>query len=277
MQYFFSSFCPPSMHPTDKAEEPQRRRTQSRLPHVIPHWPPESSFQQVSRVHRSKSLQDQSLHYDRFFSVFCGFITVLVLMVTLQFKEKCRRIAIPTRRFKGHSTEMQNGEIDDLVFTCTNCGNFNQALLKACIADCSRRHQAQHRNDGHKDNCIPKIQPENVMNLASLTTLAGLEDNPPFHLRCPITSDLFEDPVVAVDGETYERNAIEKWINEKKRNRTGVLSPMGFGRLSTFQLFPNRALYRLAMEWANAHHEARAAKYAIEPMFRNTGPSFPTF
>jgi len=37
---------------------------------------------------------------------------------------------------------------------------------------------------------------------------------------CPITHDLLREPVVANDGHTYEKSAIEKWL------RTKNLSPM---------------------------------------------------
>ena len=33
------------------------------------------------------------------------------------------------------------------------------------------------------------------------------------HFCCPITQDIFVDPVVASDGNTYERHALENWIN----------------------------------------------------------------
>lgn len=39
---------------------------------------------------------------------------------------------------------------------------------------------------------------------------AGLED-----LVCPITLELFRDPVTAADGHVYEREVITRWILEK--------------------------------------------------------------
>ena len=33
-------------------------------------------------------------------------------------------------------------------------------------------------------------------------------------LLCPITLEIFRDPVVASDGHTYERKAIEEWIQK---------------------------------------------------------------
>lgn len=34
------------------------------------------------------------------------------------------------------------------------------------------------------------------------------------HLICPIALELFMDPVIAEDGNTYERNAITQWIHQ---------------------------------------------------------------
>jgi len=41
-------------------------------------------------------------------------------------------------------------------------------------------------------------------------------------LKCPITHGLMVDPVIAEDGHTYERTAIEKWL---KRNTNSPLNP----------------------------------------------------
>ena len=34
------------------------------------------------------------------------------------------------------------------------------------------------------------------------------------HFKCPITQEVFVDPVIAPDGHTYERHAIKKWIKK---------------------------------------------------------------
>jgi hypothetical protein len=36
----------------------------------------------------------------------------------------------------------------------------------------------------------------------------------PEELSCPICLKLMTDPVVAEDGQTYQRQAIEEWINK---------------------------------------------------------------
>ena len=54
--------------------------------------------------------------------------------------------------------------------------------------------------------------------------------------HCPITIQPFEDPVVAADGHTYERSAVERWFAEG--NRT---SPLTGARLESVVLIPNHA------------------------------------
>ena len=34
----------------------------------------------------------------------------------------------------------------------------------------------------------------------------------PSSLHCPITHEVFQDPVIAADGHTYERQAITQWL-----------------------------------------------------------------
>ena len=55
-------------------------------------------------------------------------------------------------------------------------------------------------------------------------------------VTCPITMEAIGDPVVAADGHTYEREAIEMWL---KKNLT---SPMTGARLTSFLLYPNHIL-----------------------------------
>lgn len=59
---------------------------------------------------------------------------------------------------------------------------------------------------------------------------------------CPITHELMKDPVQASDGHTYERSAIEKWLEIRTtspKNGT-ILQPI---------LTPNHLVRRLILEW----------------------------
>lgn len=53
-------------------------------------------------------------------------------------------------------------------------------------------------------------------------------------LVCPITAELFEDPVLLVeDGHTYERSAVTAWLEKHDT------SPMSGAALATKTLAPN--------------------------------------
>ena len=58
-------------------------------------------------------------------------------------------------------------------------------------------------------------------------------------LLCPITLELFRDPVLAQDGHIYEREAIENWI------RTKGTSPLTRQELSLEHLYPNDIVKKL--------------------------------
>lgn len=61
-------------------------------------------------------------------------------------------------------------------------------------------------------------------------------DTVPNEFVCPITTEIIMDPVVAVDGHTYEREAIEKWFQGRDT------SPKTNEKLPSKILIPNRAI-----------------------------------
>ncbi|ORY38376.1 hypothetical protein BCR33DRAFT_720742 [Rhizoclosmatium globosum] len=62
-------------------------------------------------------------------------------------------------------------------------------------------------------------------------------------LRCPISLELFTDPVIAQDGYTYERAAIKSWWARRRRiNAEGqIKSPMTGQVLCSATVIPNLA------------------------------------
>jgi hypothetical protein len=61
-------------------------------------------------------------------------------------------------------------------------------------------------------------------------------------LCCPITHEVFKDPVVAADGITYERSAITGWLT------THDTSPMTNTPLPNCELHPNNLVRTLIEE-----------------------------
>ncbi|XP_029461416.1 WD repeat, SAM and U-box domain-containing protein 1 isoform X5 [Rhinatrema bivittatum] len=70
----------------------------------------------------------------------------------------------------------------------------------------------------------------------------------PDEFLCPITRELMRDPVIASDGYSYERTAIENWISTKKRS-----SPMTNLPLQSLVLTPNRTLKMALDRWFETH------------------------
>ncbi|CAF1464229.1 unnamed protein product [Adineta steineri] len=65
-------------------------------------------------------------------------------------------------------------------------------------------------------------------------------------LLCPITLELFKDPVLAQDGHTYERKAIVEWIERNGR------SPLTNQLLSLEHLYPNYAIKKAIDNFENS-------------------------
>ena len=75
----------------------------------------------------------------------------------------------------------------------------------------------------------------------------------PDAFKCPITQERFFDPVVAADGHTYERIAIERWLSGRHycslKGARLWLSPLTGLPLLTRELRPNYALRKAIDEF----------------------------
>ncbi|XP_078142077.1 WD repeat, SAM and U-box domain-containing protein 1 isoform X2 [Centroberyx gerrardi] len=69
----------------------------------------------------------------------------------------------------------------------------------------------------------------------------------PDEFLCPITRELMKDPVIAADGYSYEREAIESWIRTKNKS-----SPMTNLPLPTTLITPNRSLKMAIARWKSS-------------------------
>lgn len=65
----------------------------------------------------------------------------------------------------------------------------------------------------------------------------------PSHYFCPILHEVMDDPHVAADGFTYERRAIEAWLERYD------VSPVTKQRMTHFNLTPNMTLITAIQEW----------------------------
>ncbi|XP_062957090.1 WD repeat, SAM and U-box domain-containing protein 1 isoform X2 [Cynocephalus volans] len=82
------------------------------------------------------------------------------------------------------------------------------------------------------------------------TEVKSLSSGIPDEFICPITRELMKDPVIASDGYSYEKEAMENWISKKKRT-----SPMTNLVLSSVVLTPNRTLKMAINRWLETHQK----------------------
>ncbi|XP_057776233.1 U-box domain-containing protein 43 [Salvia miltiorrhiza] len=72
---------------------------------------------------------------------------------------------------------------------------------------------------------------------------------------CPLTKQVMRDPVSLEDGQTYEREAIEKWLRECRESGRRPVCPLTLRELRSTELSPSIALRHTIKEW-NARNEA---------------------
>ena len=65
-------------------------------------------------------------------------------------------------------------------------------------------------------------------------------------LKCPITCEVFRDPLIGPDGHTYERDAIVEWLH---KNGT---SPMTREPMTIESLRPNQTIKQLIDEFRSS-------------------------
>jgi len=72
-----------------------------------------------------------------------------------------------------------------------------------------------------------------------------LKNEIPKEMLCPITGELFWEPVIAADGQTYEKLAIESWLTSSD------VSPLLDTKLENKDVIPNLVLKKLIKEFYN--------------------------
>uniref|UniRef100_A0A0D9W576 U-box domain-containing protein n=1 Tax=Leersia perrieri TaxID=77586 RepID=A0A0D9W576_9ORYZ len=72
----------------------------------------------------------------------------------------------------------------------------------------------------------------------------------PHLFRCPISLDIFTDPVTLCTGQTYDRPCIERWLAAGHRTCPVTMQPLA----ADADLIPNRTLRHLIERWLSTDH-----------------------
>jgi len=105
-------------------------------------------------------------------------------------------------------------ELDRLQSELETCIGTHLRTLKHCVSTKEQKLRDGGGNQG--GNAMEKLLDE---------------------LKCPLTHELFNDPVIAADGFSYEKVAIESWIREN-----GNTSPMTSKEMQHSFLVPNHVV-----------------------------------
>ncbi|GMI38499.1 hypothetical protein TeGR_g4097 [Tetraparma gracilis] len=115
---------------------------------------------------------------------------------------------------------------------------------------------------------------------------------PPPSLTCPITQDLFQNPVLAVDGHTYEKMSLRRWLRNRERFTSPVTNEIIDVSPETMSMLENRAVKTLCdehrdkmdgmvaglcavafvrEEWTRGENDGTAEFHRLMPLFLSGG------
>ncbi|KAM9448130.1 WD repeat, SAM and U-box domain-containing protein 1-like isoform 1-T2 [Salvelinus alpinus] len=123
--------------------------------------------------------------------------------------------------------------LEELVTTFTTNNIDGPELL--CLTKETLASELSVESVGLRGKVLRKVE-------ALKAELTGLDA--PDEFLCPITREVMKDPVIAADGYSYEREAIESWISAKNHS-----SPMTNLPLPTTLVMPNRSLKTAIGRW----------------------------
>ncbi|XP_058721929.1 U-box domain-containing protein 35-like [Vicia villosa] len=141
-------------------------------------------------------------------------------------------------------TAIDDGNLADILDPKAGSWPLQETLDIARLALSCAEMRRKDRPDLN-DHVLPILErlkevADKAQHSASIVTI---KSRPPNHFICPILQDVMDDPCVAADGYTYDRKAIEKWLENHDK------SPMTNMALPHKYLIPNYTLLSAILEW----------------------------
>lgn len=151
---------------------------------------------------------------------------------------------------------VDNGRLDEVLDKSAGEWPLPEAMELACLSLQCAEPKRKHRPD-LETRVIGALENIRMVAEAAAATEAnvgssslGREPIIPSFFICPISQEIMEDPYIAADGFTYEREVIQAWLNAHNT------SPMTNLRLNHKNLIPNHSLRSAIREW-NAQNGIR--------------------
>ncbi|KAL6295567.1 hypothetical protein ACE6H2_003709 [Prunus campanulata] len=150
-----------------------------------------------------------------------------------------------------------------------------EAATKGCRKTYSRTGSTNSDsvNSQKLKNSPPNENDEGSQSCVSLPSSKKLttKSRPPKDFVCPITGQIFCDPVTLETGQTYERKAIQEWL--KRGNTTCPITRQPIASTTTLPK-TNYVLKRLITSWKEQHPDlAQESSYAETPRYSLNHPS----
>ncbi|XP_052188640.1 U-box domain-containing protein 25-like [Diospyros lotus] len=86
----------------------------------------------------------------------------------------------------------------------------------------------------------------------------------PHLFRCPISLDLFTDPVTLCTGQTYDRSSIEKWLSAGN-----LTCPVTMQKLHDTSMVPNHTLRHLIDQWLRMGNQSEPSDCGLQILHPN--------
>ncbi|XP_057453645.1 U-box domain-containing protein 35 isoform X2 [Lotus japonicus] len=144
-------------------------------------------------------------------------------------------------------TAINDGKLTNVLDPKAGSWPFQETLELARLGLSCAELRRRDRPD-LKDQVLPTLErlKEVAARAQHSSSIVTIKSRPPNHFICPILQDVMDDPCVAADGYTYDRKAIEKWLQENDN------SPMTNMALPHKNLIPNYALVSAILEWKSS-------------------------
>jgi hypothetical protein len=153
-----------------------------------------------------------------------------------QTKERIKEV---TRALILYNSRLSTGKISPIINEY-KFKNFEDEFGNVLIEEIEEPDKTEVYNllhDFRKNVINSTINEEDLNKQTKVNKI--MKDIPP-ELFCPITGDLFKEPVLTEDGQTYEKIAIETWF------KSGYLkSPLSGVKLNTSELIYNKNIKNL--------------------------------
>ena len=100
--------------------------------------------------------------------------------------------------------------------------------VKAIKVNVDKLEQASDAEYDEQDDAPPSKRARRIrtatVSIGISVNTGGVDADLQSFLECPITHEIMNDPVIAADGHTYERRAIERWLSQKNYSpMTGLM------------------------------------------------------